>query len=201
MRSKAFMYADFLDLIELLNKHKAKYLVVGGYAVGFHSQGRATKDLDLLILPAPANAKAVFSALKEFGAPLRTKAAPSETDRFAARRVISAKDFEEEDSWFMMGTPPVAVDILTKIPGVTFNAAWKNRVTVTLETVRGLTAEVISRDDLITAKLASGRDQDLADVAALRAAQASAAQGVTEPKKTKPRLPRAKLKPKKQRRP
>ena len=140
------MFKDFIDLIALLNKHKAKYLVIGGYAVGFHAQARATKDLDILILPAPKNAAAVFKALQEFGAPLRTKADPADTDRFAARRRLSAKDFEDEDSWFMMGTPPVAVDILAKIPGVVFNAAWKNRKTVTLDEQHGVTAQVLSRD-------------------------------------------------------
>jgi Nucleotidyl transferase AbiEii toxin, Type IV TA system len=169
------MFRDFLDLIALLNKYKAKYLVIGGYAVGYHAQARATKDLDILILPAPKNAAAVFKALQEFGAPLRTKADPQDTDHFASRRALSAKDFEDEDSWFMMGPPPVAVDILAKIPGVVFNAAWKNRVTVMLDEEQGVTVQVISRDALIAAKLASGRSQDLADVEAIRAAAAEVA--------------------------
>jgi len=175
------MFKDFLDLIALLNKHKAKYLVIGGYAVGYHAQARATKDLDIFILPAPKNAQAVFAALQEFGAPLRTRSDPQDTDRFTAHRALSAKDFEDEDSWFMMGAPPVAVDILAKIPGVAFNAAWTNRLTVTLDEQLGITAEVISRDDLIAAKLASGRPQDLVDVEAIRRAQALAAQDVDEP--------------------
>jgi hypothetical protein len=50
------MFDDFKDLIELLNKHKARYLVIGGYAVGAHAQPLVTKDLDILILPAPKNA-------------------------------------------------------------------------------------------------------------------------------------------------
>jgi hypothetical protein len=54
------MFDDFKDLIELLNKHKAKYLVIGGYAVGAHAQPRVTNDLDILILPTPKNAAAVF---------------------------------------------------------------------------------------------------------------------------------------------
>ena len=185
------MFKDFIDLIALLNKHKAKYLVIGGYAVGFHAQARATKDLDILILPAPKNAAAVFAALQEFGAPLRTKADPQDTDRFASRRAITAKDFEDKDSWFMMGTPPVAVDILATIPGVSFNTAWKNRVTVVLDDTEGVTAQVISRDDLIAAKLASGRGQDIADVDAIRQAQA-ATQDVTVPASTKPNAPKAK---------
>lgn len=167
------MYEEFKDLIALLNKHKAKYLVIGGYAVGVHAQPRVTKDLDLLILPEPKNATAVFKALQEFGAPLRTKTDPQDTDRFTARRPLTAKDFEDENSWFMMGIPPRAVDVLAKIPGVVFNAAWKNRVTAVIDEPTGLTAEFISREDLVAAKLASGRPQDLADVDAIRQAQAA----------------------------
>jgi hypothetical protein len=167
------MYEDFKDLISLLNKHKAKYLVIGGYAVGVHAQPRATKDLDILILPAPENAVAVFRALQEFGAPLRTEATPGETGRFAKDRALTAKDFEDKDCWFMMGVPPVAVDILTTIPGVVFDAAWTNRVAHVVDEQRGLSANFISRDDLIAAKLASGRAQDMADVEALRRAQAA----------------------------
>ena len=192
------MYADFLDLIELLNKHNAKYLIIGGYAVGFHSQGRATKDLDILILPAPDNAKAVFNALREFGAPLRTKTDAQDAHRFASRGAITAKDFEDDDTWFMMGTPPIAIDILAKIPGVVFDTAWKNRITVMLDVPRNLTAQVISRDDLIAAKLAAGRPQDLLDVKAIQQAQADAAQELTARKKaSKPATPKAKRKLKK----
>lgn len=180
------MFKDFIDLIALLNKHKAKYLVIGGYAVGYHAQARATKDLDIFILPAPKNAQAVYNALLEFGAPLRAKCDPQNTDRFASRRPLTPKDFEDEDSWFMMGTPPIAVDILAKIPGVVFKAAWKNRITVTLDEQQGITAQVIARDDLIAAKLASGRPQDLADVAAIRAAAVEVTGAAQQPSQSKP---------------
>ena len=138
-------------------------------------------------MPAPKNAQAVFNALLEFGAPLRTKNDPQATDRFAARRTLTVKDFEDEDSWFMMGTPPIAVDIIAKIPGVKFNAAWKNRVTVRLDEQQGVTAQVISRDDLISAKLASGRPQDLLDVEAIRTATAEIAAPQKPPMPPKPR--------------
>ena len=57
------MYQDFKELLSLFNEHKVKYLVVGGYAVSFHAQPRATKDLDILIKADVNNAKAVFAAL------------------------------------------------------------------------------------------------------------------------------------------
>ena len=122
------MFPDFKDLIALLNKYKVKYLVVGGYAVSRHAQPRVTKDLDILIQPAPKNAAAVFRALQEFGAPLRTRITP-DADPQTPTRKLTAKDFEDRGTWFTMGVPPVAIDILPEIPGVTFNAAWKNRAT------------------------------------------------------------------------
>lgn len=54
--------------MSVFNKHKVKYLVVGAYAVGYHTQPRATKNLDVLIQPAPKNGEAVYRALVEFGA-------------------------------------------------------------------------------------------------------------------------------------
>ena len=81
-----------------------------------------------------------------------------------------------------MGVPPYAIDVLPEIPGVSFEAAWKNRSTQSIDEASGLTAHFISRDDLIAAKLAAGRDVDLVDVAALREAAAA--------EQTAPRRPR-----------
>ena len=66
------------------------------------------------------------------------------------------------------------MDILTEIPGVDFDAAWERRVVETVDSAAGLKATFISRDDLIAAKLAAGRPQDLADVAAMQKARQSA---------------------------
>jgi hypothetical protein len=181
------MFADFQDLIELLNKYKAKYLVIGGYAVSRHAQPRYTKDLDLFILPAPRNAKAVFRALAEFGAPLRTRT-QHDGNAETPTRALTAKDFEDKGAWYTMGVPPYAIDVLPEIPGVTFEAAWKNRSTQVIDQASGLTAHFISRDDLIAAKLAAGRDQDLLDVKSLRKAAAAEAAAAPKPPTTpKPR--------------
>jgi len=148
------MHKDFEELFSVFNEHKVKYLVVGGYAVSFHAQPRATKDMDILIGQDEANSEAVFAALREFGAPIAG---------------LSPKDLTEPDNFFRMGTPPVMVDLLPRISGVEFEAAWSRRVTVALN--EGLSMPFISRDDLLAAKLAAGRPQDLADVEALRSAQ------------------------------
>lgn len=41
--------SDFRDLLELFNKHKVEYLIVGGYALAFHGAPRYTGDLDIFI--------------------------------------------------------------------------------------------------------------------------------------------------------
>ena len=145
------MFDDFKDLLSAFNAANVRYLIVGGYAVSLHAQPRATKDLDILISPDPENSQAVYLALKKFGAPLQG---------------LSSKDFTELDSFFRMGRPPVMVDIMPRISGVEFESAWTRRVTVAID--EALAANFISRADLLAAKIAAGRAQDLADVVALR---------------------------------
>jgi hypothetical protein len=147
------MFDDLKELLSIFNSQSVKYLIVGGYAVSFHAQPRATKDIDLLIKPDKENAKAVYAALVKFGAPLEH---------------LTLEDFIERDKFFRMGRAPVMVDILSEIPGVDFDRAWANRVEGVIDHESGLVAFFISRNDLIAAKLAAGRPQDIADVAALR---------------------------------
>jgi hypothetical protein len=165
------MFDDFKELLSIFNDQKVKYLIVGGYAVSLHAQPRATKDIDLLIQPAPANGKAVYAALKKFGAPLAE---------------LTAADFIERDKFFRMGRAPVMVDILPEISGVDFDRAWQRRVEAVIDPVSGLTASFISSEDLIASKLAAGRPQDIADVAALR----KTAESHPRAAKKKPRQPK-----------
>ena len=80
---------------------------------------------------------------------------------------ISPEDFTCPSSFFRFGYSPCGIDILPDIPGVDFDAAWERRVVAVIDKATGLTANFISRDDLIAAKLATGRSQDLADVEAI----------------------------------
>jgi Nucleotidyltransferase of unknown function (DUF6036) len=147
------MYPDFKELLSALNDCNVKYLVVGAYAVAVHAQPRATKDLDILVKAGAENAQAVFAALAKFGAPLES---------------MTYVDFAEPGPLFRMGREPVSVDILTAIPGVDFDAAWQRRVEHIVDEASNLRASFMSREDLIAAKLASGRPQDLADVSAIK---------------------------------
>lgn len=158
------LFRDFRDLLSSLNASKVKYLIVGGYAVGMHAQPRVTKDLDILVKRDAANARALLRALEDFGAPVSS---------------ITAADLVEEGKFFRFGRPPVAVDILSEIAGVTFAQAWKRRVTVSIEEEDDLKVHVICGDDLIAAKRASARPQDLADIDAIQTARTAHAKPST----------------------
>jgi hypothetical protein len=86
---------------------------------------------------------------------------------------IRAEDFADRSSFFRFGHDPRGFDILPDIPGVDFDAAWERRVEAVVDAATGLKAFFISKDDLIAAKLASGRTRDLADVEEIRAASQS----------------------------
>jgi hypothetical protein len=145
--------SDFKDLLNLFEKHKVRYLIVGGYAVMKYSEPRFTKDLDLLIAVDHENAKSVYTALIEFGAPLEN---------------LTPEDFSREGFFYQMGRAPIRVDILMSIPGINFEDAWKNREVVQLGNLKLL---FISRSDLIYSKEASGRPQDKIDVEKLKEAE------------------------------
>ena len=152
------MYQDFKDLLSAFHARSVKYLIVGGYAVSFHGQPRATKGIGFFIKADPANAKAVYSALASFGAPLEE---------------ITVGDLADPLQFIRFGREPQAVDILPGIDGVDFDAAWERRIEGVIDAESGLKAFFISREDLIASKLAAGRLRDLADVEELRDATES----------------------------
>ncbi len=144
---------DFKELLKLFEKHKIRYLIVGGYAVMKYSEPRFTKALDVFVATDQDNAKRVYLALKEFGAPLEN---------------LFSNDFAHEGYFYQKGRPPMRVDIMMSIPGIKFDVAWKNREVVELEDLKIF---FISRSDLISAKEASGRPQDYIDVDKLKEAE------------------------------
>ncbi len=79
-------------------------------------------------------------------------------------------DFTDRNSFFRFGREPKGFDILTAIPGIDFDPAWTRRIEVEIDPASGLKANLISAENLISSKLASGRLQDLADVDAIRKA-------------------------------
>jgi predicted nucleotidyltransferase len=144
---------DLRQLLLAFNEHGVEYLVVGGWAVGFYSEPRATKDIDLFIRSGVKNSEAVYRALAKYGAPLAG---------------LTPADFRDSPgAVFQIGFAPVRADILLSIDGVDFDEAWPRRVELSLD---GIAVHVISAQHLIQNKLKSGRPSDLADVEAIREA-------------------------------
>ncbi len=141
--------SDRKELLDALNRWRAEYLVIGGHAVGVYAEPRGTKDLEIWINPTKRNARRVLAALKEFGAPLFGTTETTITDK---------------EDFLVIGVAPNRIDILKSISGLKFPACWKNRRTFDLH---GTTAHFLNLQDLLTAKLAAGRPQDLADAAKL----------------------------------
>jgi predicted nucleotidyltransferase len=131
--------------LKIFNDNQVEYLIVGGYAVIRYTEPRYTKDIDLWVRADKQNAAAVFKALKDFGAPLSG---------------MSENDFAYEGYFYQVGIPPVRIDILMSITGLKFDEAWNQRVETDFD---GVKANFISREDLITAKLAAGRPQEILD--------------------------------------
>jgi hypothetical protein len=156
------MFDDFKELLSAFNAHNVKYLVVGGYAVSFHAQPRATKDLDLFIKADPTNANLAYAALASFGAPLAG---------------IDKSDLADPRKFIRFGQPPIAIDILSGIDGVNFDDAWARRIEAVIDPKSGQTAFIISKVDLIASKLAAGRMRDLADVEEIQAAESGSLSG------------------------
>jgi len=137
---------DFKEFLRLLNAHKVEYLLIGGYAVGYHGYPRATADLDIWVAVHPANADRLVAALKEFGFDLPD---------------LTPDLFLREWQIIRLGLPPVRIEIATTISGVNFAECYAERVEDTLD---GVPVNLISRQHLKQNKKASGRHQDLADL-------------------------------------
>ncbi len=140
---------DLREFIELLNAHSVEYMLVGGWAFGFHATPRYTGDLDFFIRCNQENADRLKKTLTAFGF--------SDLPGFE-------QSFLEPGRMLQFGVPPSRIDILTEITGVTFDEAWKGRVFGVLD---GLKVPFIDRSSLIANKKAAGRSKDLADLEAL----------------------------------
>jgi hypothetical protein len=138
--------SDFKEFLSMLKSHGVKYLLIGGYAVGYHGYPRATGDIDIWVAVSPENADRVVETVREFG--------------FSTPDLAPAL-FLREQGIVRMGNPPLRIEIMTSISGVTFEECYGRRVDATLD---GVEVSVISLADLKANKQASGRYKDLMDL-------------------------------------
>ena len=144
--AKIELHPDFKDFLKLLHSHDVKYLLVGGYAVGYHGYPRATGDMDIWIALDTINADKAVKVLHEFG---------------MSQEEISSELFLEQNKVIRMGVPPVRLEIITSASGVDFNECYSNREVFEIE---GIQNNLISLQDLKKNKSAAGRHKDLEDI-------------------------------------
>jgi predicted nucleotidyltransferase len=135
---------DFRDFLSSLNKNKVKYLLLGGWAVGIYGAPRATADMDVFIAIDDENVGKLQNALYEFGAP-----------------TVPDEHFKETGKIFRMGRSPICIEIINQASGIDFENCYRNRKKITVD---GIEIPVISVDDLLQNKKASGREKDIADL-------------------------------------
>ena len=144
--AKIALHPDFKDFLRLLNSHRVRYLLVGGYAVGYHGYPRATADMDIWIARHLQNAEQMVAVLKEFGFDVPE---------------LSTDLFLKENQVVRMGVPPVKIDILTTASGVGFEECYMER---TQDILDGVRVNIISLRHLKVNKRAIGRHKDLDDL-------------------------------------
>lgn len=155
---------DYLGIFKELNRKKIKYIVVGGMAVNFYGVPRATYDIDLLLYMENSNLKKFSALLKKWG--------------FKPRAPVDIMDFADEVKrigWirnknmkaFNLVNPDWAIreiDVIIDSP-VDYKKASKNATKVKFD---GISVPTISKDDLISMKIKSGREQDKSDIKNLK---------------------------------
>lgn len=147
---KQELHPDFKDFLRLLHSHGVEYLLVGGYAVGYHGYPRATGDMDIWIGVSEDNAENAAEALREFGMPADE---------------VSKALFLEKDKIIRMGFPPVRIEVITGASGVDFYQCYSRRLDAHIDNTR---VNLISLEDLKVNKEASARHKDLEDLEHLK---------------------------------
>ncbi|MGD1046682.1 MAG: hypothetical protein ABR936_15345 [Bacteroidota bacterium] len=137
---------NFKEFVELLNRNRVEYLIVGGYAVIAHGYPRSTGDLDVWVNPTQSNAKKVLHVLKEFG---------------FGKLKITEKNLFTKGTILQFGYVPLRIDVLTDIDGVEFEEAFPRRFK---KKYSGIMINFIGKEALTKNKSSAGRKRDLADL-------------------------------------
>ena len=134
---------DFKDFIRCLNSNDVCYLLVGGWAVGFYGNPRATKDIDFLVANDSGNLAKLQKALAVFGSP-----------------AVDMERFKEKGRVIRLGSSPIQIDIINTADGIDIVECYPRKEIIKVEEIE---VYVISKDDLVKNKKASGRSMDIAD--------------------------------------
>lgn len=142
------IHPDFSDFISALNQNAVEYVIVGAYDLAFLGYPRYTGDIDIWINPSTVNAKALIKAISDFG--MRSLA-------LTEQDILSGNIIQ-------LGYPPVRIDILTILDGLTADEIWASRQQGSFGK---FLVFYLGRAAFIKNKRATGRLKDLADLEAI----------------------------------
>src|SRR2546423_4630861 len=118
LRKTSMLHLDFRDILSCLKEEAVEFLIVGAYALAAHGFPRATGDIDIWVGNSSGNARKIMRALIKFGALVSN---------------LSVDDFTSPNMVVQIGVEPCRIDLLTSISGVEFDAAWQNKVAITVD--------------------------------------------------------------------
>jgi predicted nucleotidyltransferase len=144
---------DFKEFLRLLKKYNVEFVIVGGYAVAFHGYIRTTNDMDIFFRNTSENIHQIEKALIEFG---------------FTEGSFNLDEFYDQGSIIRMGVPPVRIELINAISGLTFDQVWENKIS---GNYGDLLIFYIGFNELIKNKRASGRPKDLLDIDELGATE------------------------------
>jgi predicted nucleotidyltransferase len=137
---------EFREFLRLLNEHEVKYLLIGGYAVGFYGYPRTTADMDIWFAISQDNAQRLLDVFIAFGL----------TDAG-----LCPQTFMQSDKIIRLGVPPMRIEVMAEIDGVAFADCYHSKHVAVID---GEKVPLISKEHLIANKRASGRYKDLDDL-------------------------------------
>lgn len=150
---------DPARVFDTLDRHGVDYLTIGAFAVIAHGYVRATADIDLVARQDEDNLSRLAAAFAELAARLRGVDAElldiDPTDPVTLANGAS----------FTLQTDAGPVDYLNDVPGAASYDDMRRRAIDAQ--AAGVPVRVVSLADLIRMKRASGRPQDLLDIAQL----------------------------------
>jgi len=132
---------DFKEFLRSLKEHDVRYLLIGGYAVGYYGYPRATEDMDIWVAIHPDNAQKLVSVMRAFG---------------LQDPNLTPELFLQKPKIIRLGFPPMRLEISTSISGVEFD---------------GVEVNLIDFENLMKNKQASGRPKDIVDFEKLKQKQ------------------------------
>ena len=158
---------EFFALLRTLLEHGVEFVLIGGFALGFHGRPRGTKDIDIVPDPDRDNIARLREALQTLDA------RPLDQGDFRPEEMpvpVTADGLLEGGNW-AIDTRFGRLDVMQWVDGVESYDDLRSRAVVDDPPELGRPLWIAGRDDLVRMKLKAARPQDLIDIQALKMAE------------------------------